>query len=98
MYTNKNSLVCVKNLCASCVIDTSTNITFTNIISYNNYTWILIRILYNIDDTPNVSEKERDIESAMEKIRCQLNEAYKKQDELLNEISILKVCFYLLCT
>ncbi|KAL6436249.1 hypothetical protein ACFW04_004666 [Cataglyphis niger] len=35
-------------------------------------------------------DKERDIESATEKIRCQLNEAYKKQDELLNEILILK--------
>ncbi|XP_029665298.1 thyroid receptor-interacting protein 11-like isoform X1 [Formica exsecta] len=35
-------------------------------------------------------DKERDIESATEKIQCQLNEAYKKQDEFLNEISILK--------
>ncbi|GAB1864758.1 Thyroid receptor-interacting protein 11 [Camponotus japonicus] len=35
-------------------------------------------------------DKERDIEAATEKIRSQLNEAYKKQDELLNEISILK--------
>ncbi|XP_029168534.1 thyroid receptor-interacting protein 11-like [Nylanderia fulva] len=35
-------------------------------------------------------EKERDIESATEKIRSQLNEAYKKQDGFLNEISILK--------
>ncbi|XP_070162015.1 thyroid receptor-interacting protein 11 [Polyergus mexicanus] len=35
-------------------------------------------------------DKERDIESATEKIRCQLNEAYKKQNEFLHEISILK--------
>lgn len=35
-------------------------------------------------------DKERDIEAATEKIRSQLNEAYKKQDKLLNEISILK--------
>ena len=35
-------------------------------------------------------EKERDVELATKKLRSQLNEVYKKQDEFLNEISILK--------
>ncbi|XP_072752797.1 uncharacterized protein [Anoplolepis gracilipes] len=46
---------------------------------------------YDIDDTcQTFLDKERDIELATEKIRCQLTEAYKRRDEFLNEISILK--------
>jgi len=38
------------------------------------------------------TDKERDVALATEKIRSQLNESHRKQHELLNEISILKVC------
>lgn len=44
----------------------------------------------------SLADKERDIISSTQKIRSQLNDSYKKQDELLKEISILKVSPYIL--
>ena len=37
------------------------------------------------------SDKEKDIQAATEKIRQELNESYKKQEELSTEILSLKV-------
>lgn len=40
-----------------------------------------------------VADKEKDIYAGTEKIRQQLNESYKRQEELSNEITSLKVGF-----
>lgn len=39
-----------------------------------------------------ISDKENDIRNATERIRQQLNDSFKKQDELNEEIKLLKVC------
>lgn len=46
-------------------------------------------------DKLKFADKERDVASATEKIQSQLNESHKRQTELFNEISILKVRFYI---
>lgn len=37
-------------------------------------------------------DKESDIRNATDRIRQQLNDSFKKQDELNEEIKLLKVC------
>jgi len=39
-----------------------------------------------------LTDKERDVALATERIRSQLNESHRKQNELLSEIFVLKVC------
>lgn len=41
------------------------------------------------------ADKEKDIQAATEKLRVKLEESYKKQEDLANDISNLKVCVLL---
>lgn len=45
-----------------------------------------------------IADKEKDIQAGTEKIRQQLNESYRQQEELSNQITSLKVCFFFLYT
>jgi len=42
-----------------------------------------------------LTDKERDVMAATERLRSRLTESYEKQDKLLDDVSNLQVCFYI---